>query len=327
MRDNKEIKERIAAHFMENEGGAVSDPQLAEWLEESGANRKLFYQYKRIWEESAYYMTLEEFDTERAWENIHAINQKKRHLGRRWKNAAYILSGVAASLLVLFVLSHRGLLDEPDELQMSLTTSYGNRSEVCLPDGSVIQLNAGSDITYIYDAQAEVRKVRFQGEGFFDVTESKTPFVVQMDNEVEIRVLGTSFNLRAYADDPTIQASLIEGSIEMSHNKDRLLMKAGDMSVFDKETNELMPVTGTLSHSYGWLENKLYMENMSLNEVCKYLERWYNVQITLQPGLGKKIHYNGVIKEETITEVLDALSRLSDIRYTVKGKQISITSK
>ena len=69
------------------------------------------------------------------------------------------------------------------------------------------------------------------------------------------------------------------------------------------------------------------MEDMSLSVVCKYLERWYDVEITLQPGLGEKIRYNGVIQEETVTDVMDALSRLSNISYHVKGKHISITSK
>ena len=72
---------------------------------------------------------------------------------------------------------------------------------------------------------------------------------------------------------------------------------------------------------------KLYIEDMSLSVVCKYLERWYDVEITLQPGLGEKIRYNGVIQEETVTDVMDALSRLSNISYHVKGKHISITSK
>ena len=69
------------------------------------------------------------------------------------------------------------------------------------------------------------------------------------------------------------------------------------------------------------------MDNMSLGDVCKYLERWYDVNITIQKNLGEKIHYNGVIQEETITEVLEALSHLSNIAYHVKGKNISITSK
>ena len=69
------------------------------------------------------------------------------------------------------------------------------------------------------------------------------------------------------------------------------------------------------------------MEDMPLSVVCKYLERWYDVKIMLQPGLGENIRYNGVIQEETVTDVMNALSRLSKIHYHVTGKNISITSK
>ena len=148
-----------------------------------------------------------------------------------------------------------------------------------------------------------------------------------MADGVEVKVLGTSFNLRAYADDPTVQASLVEGHIELGHNNDKLKMKAGDMAEFNKRTSTLKQLSGDVSHSYGWLNNKLYMDDMSLTDVCKYLERWYNVDIHIQEGLGKNIHYNGVIQEETITDVLEALSHLSNIAYHVKGKNISITPK
>ena len=104
-------------------------------------------------------------------------------------------------------------------------------------------------------------------------------------------------------------------------------MNAGDMAIFDKQTNKMRPTSGVLSHSYSWLEDKLYMDHMSLASVCKYLERRYDVTIHLQKDLGNSIHYDGVIQEETITDILGVLSRLSDISYNVKGKNISITSK
>ena len=69
------------------------------------------------------------------------------------------------------------------------------------------------------------------------------------------------------------------------------------------------------------------MDDMSLADVCKYLERWYNVDIAVQEDLGEQIRYNGVIQEDTIAEVMEALSKLSNIAYHVKGKHISITSK
>lgn len=283
--------------------------------------------YRKIWNETTRYMPAETFDAGQAWEKVDGIHQRKDRSRRRMRNMIYALSGAAAAILVIVVLSLVGQFDAPSDIRMGMRADYGNRSEVKLPDGSVIRLNSGSDITYIYNVKEKIRRVRFQGEGFFDVAKSKEPFVVEMANGLEVKVLGTSFNLQAYAEDPTVQASLVEGSIEISRHDTKLSMKAGDMAVFDKATNKLAKAEGILSHTYGWLENKLYMDDMPLADVCKYLERWYNVEIAIPQGLGETIRYNGVIKEESITDVMDALSRLSKINYAVKGKNISITSK
>lgn len=220
-----------------------------------------------------------------------------------------------------------GAFQKGSEVLVSMSADYGNRSEIMLPDGSLVKLNAGSEVVYSYDPKKKTREVDFQGEGFFDVSKSKEPFVIKVAGGLNVKVWGTSFNLQAYADDPVIQASLVEGCIELEKGNEMLRMKPGEIAIFDKETNKIKQIEGVLSHSYGWLDNKLYMEDMSLSVVCKYLERWYDVEITLQPGLGEKIRYNGVIQEETVTDVMDALSRLSNISYHVKGKHISITSK
>lgn len=325
-----EGKEYISDHIVDyllGGGKEITDPVLQEWLAGSESNQQELERYRRIWEESGNYMDMDIFDTNRAWEKIDRLNRRQVSLQRRLKNTYYTLSGVAATVLLMVVLSLTGLFDKEQEVSMRLTADYGNRSEIVLPDGSIVKLNSGSEVTYMYNPKKKVREVRFQGEGYFNVSKSKNPFIVKMANGVQVKVLGTTFNLKAYPDDPTIQASLIEGHIELEYNNNKLTMKAGEMAEFDKERNELRQIDGDLSHSYGWLNNKLYMEDMPLADVCKYLERWYDVDISIQGDLGKDIRYNGVIQEETITDVMKALSRLSNITYHVKGKNISITSK
>lgn len=325
-----EEKEHISDHIVDYLLGGekeITNPVLQEWLDRDEENRLELERYRRIWEESGHYMDSGLFDADRAWKQIDTVNRQRNIFRKRLNNIYYTLSGIAASVILMVVFSLSGVFEEEQDISVSLTADYGNRSEIALPDGSIVKLNSGSDITYVYNSKKKVREVRFQGEGFFDVSKSKTPFVVKMANGVEVRVLGTTFNLKAYADDPTVQASLVEGHIELGDHTNKLNMKAGEMAEFDKRTNKLKQLDGDLSHAYGWLNNKLYMDDMSLGDVCRYLERWYNVNITIQKDLGEKIHYNGVIQEETITEVLEALSHLSNIAYHVKGKNISVTSK
>lgn len=326
MEEKRDISNPII-NYLYGGNKEITDPVLQEWLVANESNQQELEQYRKIWEESGHYMDLGAFDADRAWEKVNESNRQKGIFRRRLKNTYYTLSGIAASILLMVVLSLAGVFEKEQDVAVRLTADYGSRSEIVLPDGSTVKLNSGSEVTYVYNSKRKVREVYFQGEGFFDVSRSKTPFVVKMGNGVEVKVLGTSFNLKAYADDPTIQASLIEGHIELEHNKDKLTMKAGEMAEFDKRTNQLKPIDGYLFHSCGWMSNKLYMNDMSLADVCKYLERAYNIDISIEKELGEKIRYNGVIQEETITDVMEALSHLSNIAYHVKGKNISITSK
>ncbi|OKZ33478.1 FecR domain-containing protein [Parabacteroides sp. merdae-related_45_40] len=314
MEEQKTIKDYIVDYLLDGEDEKRLDPVLVEWLAEDESHRKEFNLYKKIWEESHRYTEVEAFDPDLAWEKVDKINRQKVYLRKYWKNMLYTASGVAASLLIVLALSFMGTFQKGSEVLVSMSADYGNRSEIMLPDGSLVKLNAGSEVVYSYDPKKKTREVDFQGEGFFDVSKSKDPFVIKV---------AASFNLQAYADDPVIQASLVGGCIELEKGNEKLRMKPGEIAVFDKKTDKIKQVEGVLSHSYGWLDNKLYMEDMSLSVVCKYLERWYDVKIMLQPGLGENIRYNGVIQEETVTDVMNALSRLSKIRYHVTGKNIS----
>ncbi|WP_293674353.1 FecR family protein [uncultured Parabacteroides sp.] len=327
MEEQKHIKDYIVDYLLEENAKKSIDPVLAEWLVEDESNRKDFDLYKKIWGESLLYTESGTFDSNLAWEKVNTMNlQKKKYRKHLW-NISYMVSGAAASLLIILALSFADVFQKGSDVVVRMTAGYGNRSEVVLPDGSFVKLNSGSEVIYSYDPKKRIREVDFHGEGFFDVSKNKDPFVIKTVGGLCVKVWGTSFNLQAYTDDLVVQASLVEGCIELESGNEKLVMKPGEIAVFDKATNKIKQVRGILSHSYGWLDNKLYMEDMPLSVVCKYLERWYDVNIILQPELGESIHYNGVIQEETVTDVMDALSRLSNISYHVKGKDISITSK
>ncbi|WP_106827918.1 FecR family protein [Parabacteroides pacaensis] len=327
MEEQKNISDYIMNYLQEDEETRIIDPVLAQWLGESKSNKEDFERYKKIWKDSRSYVEPETFDRNKAWAKIDVVNRRKENFRRHLKQMTYVVSGVAASLLVMFVLSFMGVLEKGEKVLVSMAADYGSRSEITLPDGSVVKLNSGSKVTYSYDSEEKIREVSFEGEGFFDVSKSKEPFVIRTAGGLDVKVWGTSFNLQAYPDNPVVEASLVEGCIELVHHDKKWMMKPGEMAAFDKHMNEFKPVKGVVSHSYGWLDNKLYMDNMTLAEVCRNLSRWYNVHITIEGDLGNKIYYNGVIKEETITDVMEALSRLSNITYHVKGKNISITSK
>ena len=308
MEKKKQIGEHIVDHLSERMNEEIVDPVLDEWLAEDESNQEDFKRYKEIWKETGSYLEQKTFNAQYAWDKIDRINKERDNKRKRLVNIGYIISGVAATLLLVLGFSKMGVFDKQPEMLVRMTADYGSRSEVVLPDGSVVKLNSGSDITYSYNAKENIREVNFQGEGFFDVSKNKIPFVIKMSNGLRLKVHGTSFNLQAYTDEKTVEASLVEGCIELDHGNDKLLMKEQMLLRRLRLGKYLWPIF----FKY-WLEDKLYMDHMSLASVCKYLERRYDVTIHLQKDLGNSIHYDGVIQEETITDILGVLSRLSDI--------------
>lgn len=327
MNMNKDIKDCILKHLQDSGKKESSDPLLNEWLDEDEANRKDFSLYKRIWKELQHYIEKDQFNVEAAWRKTDAkIRNQKLHR-RRMKNAFLTVYGVAASLILVLAFSTMEFFTSDNAINVDMTVNYGNRSDITLPDGSVVKLNSGSTISYTYHPKRKIREINFHGEGFFKVAKKEQPFVIRMNNGPELKVLGTSFNLRAYPDEDIIQTSLVEGSVQLVYEEKKVKMKAGEMIIFNKNDYNFKYKEGVLLHTYSWLENKLYMDNMSLTDVCKNLERRYDVIITLQKNIGNDIHYNGVLQEETITDILDALTHLSQITYQVNGKHICITKK
>ena len=323
------IGEHIVDHLLQEEKSRQPGRELKDWLDSSTENNAELSNYKKIWDASADAPVIKKFDVNEAWQKVDSEIELRNSRSRRIRNIGLVLSGMAASLLIFFSLNFFTDVFSGSEATIAMSTTYGSRSEVVLPDGSVVKLNAGSNLQYHYDKISQTRKVDFSGEAFFEVSKSKKPFEILTPDGLKVKVLGTKFNLSTYPDDRTAQTSLFEGKVELSKDgSSSLILKPGEMAVLDKNSNQISYAKGEISRTTSWMQNKLYMENMSLEDVCKYLERWYDVHITLSDEkLGEKIHYTGVLKEQTVVDVLNALCQLSSISYELKGKEITINEK
>lgn len=332
MKEHFSIGEGIVDRLQNGRLGSLSDDEFESWLKSNSIDKNDWDKYKRIWESTGEAMDLERFRASEAWEKVDDRIRKRERKITYKRNLMLVFSGVAASVLLFFGLYHfTGYFKSSGtpESNIVVTTTYGSRSEVVLPDGSRVKLNAGSRLKYHYKNEDKERKVDFSGEAFFDVAKSKIPFVIHTPDSLIVKVLGTKFNLSSYDDDLYTQTSLFDGMVELSKKgAPDLVLLPGHIAVFDKAANKIEYSSGTVEHSTSWMQNKLYMENMSLSDVCKYLDRWYDVKITFDDScLGEKIHYTGVLKEPTILDVLNALCNLSSIKYELQGKNITIHSK
>ena len=329
--DQKKIPgEKIIDHLMDGSREQNHSPELEQWVSESEGNAVELEKYRKIWKTVNKISAAASFDAGNAFSKIDQTIQKKFNQRNRLIRLSIAVSSAAAVLLVVFGLKLFFKSSAASSGIVSVQTEMGDRSTVVLPDGTHVKLNAGTHLNYHLNDQNNAREVSFSGEAFFEVAKSKTPFVISTTSGLTVKVLGTKFNLRAYPSEPEVQTTLIEGSVSLTNanSSQSLKIKPGQIASYNKAENGLSLVGGIPEHMLSWMENKLYMDNMNLQEVCWQLERWYNVKIWIKDErLKQSIHYTGVLSEETIVDVLDALCQLSPIQYKMEGKNIIITKK
>lgn len=213
-----------------------------------------------------------------------------------------------------------------------LVVPYGKNSFVTLADGTQVYLNAGSRLIYPSYFEGKVREVILFGEAYFNVAPmTDKPFIVQT-SEINVEVLGTQFNLSAYASDKTIETVLVEGKVKITENNRKLFKKGyvlnpNELASFNRETLETTIRTVDVSNYVTWHEGYMNFESVDLSRIVKRIERYYNINVRLDdPMLGQlKITGKLKLKEEkdNLLQVIASaasldLIKINDNYYVLK---------
>lgn len=213
----------------------------------------------------------------------------------------------------------------------TLKIPYGKRFELQLSDGTSIHLNAGTTLKYpIHFIEGQNRQVYLDGEAFFNVSKDKLhPFLVNAD-ELNVRVLGTHFNVSNYPEDEMTDVVLVEGSVGLyKATKDfdatkSTILKPGFKGSFDRKNNSISTKSVDTEIYTAWVDGELYLRNMSFENICKKLERQYDVTIiNKNPKLANE-KFNASFKDEPIEKVLSYFNDVYGIKYTITNKQVTI---
>jgi ferric-dicitrate binding protein FerR (iron transport regulator) len=281
------------------------------------------------------------------------VPEKKRPVLRRLVMAA----GVAASLFLILYLVSPGMFTnksfKSQASQNTVSTKKGSKSKIQLPDGTQVWLNADSKITYNENFQGSLREVELTGEAFFDVVRDESrPFVIHT-SVIDVKVLGTAFNVRSYSDEKNTETSLIRGSVEVTlrDNPDKkYMLKPNDKLTIDNKQAKAVceDVTADKTAGYSkqavlltlgkvrykekdssivetlWVKNRLAFDAEPLEQVALKLERWFDVKVTITDEALKRNEYTAFFEEESLQEVMDALEYTGKFRYTINKKEIVI---
>ncbi len=258
----------------------------------------------------------------------------------KYKRSKYIISVLtrAAAILLLPVLSF-GLYmtlkyQSSKHSQISVNQVYNEVfssadaiTKVTLPDGSNVWLNHSSSLKYPAIFQSNTRTVALNGEGYFEVVHnSKIPFIVKA-GEIQIKAIGTTFNVMAYPDENRIETSLINGHVELVREElngnliSLLDMKPTDLAIFNKEVKEISTHTINDDRYFSWREGKLVFNEEPMEEVVKKLSRWFNVDIQIKDPELLELEYTATFVHETLPQVMELLALMSPINYSISNRQ------
>lgn len=213
----------------------------------------------------------------------------------------------------------------------TLTVPYGKRFEITLSDGTTVNLNAGTSLKYpVKFINGEDRRVFLEGEAFFKVSsDANHPFVVNA-NELDVRVLGTQFNVTSYPEDDAINTVLVEGSVnvynsETDYNPQMATqLTPGFMALWEKSSNEISVEVADIEMHTAWIKGKIIFRHISLDHIFKKLERHYNVEII---NNNKSIGVDLITTSfdiETIDQVFKVINELHPLNYNIDNNQIII---
>ncbi|MBP1641028.1 MAG: fec operon regulator FecR [Bacteroidetes bacterium] len=305
---------------------------LRQWMGKSSANQRYYMQICDIWESSSADTT--SFNKDQAYRRFktriaaQALSAEKR--------GVFVLSRFVrwtAVIVVAFVLGSFSVYVWNQYSQSSnlytVTVPLGSKSKVELPDHTTVWLNAGSKLCYSPDFAKRSRQVSLEGEAYFEVAKNpKMPFTVN-GREMAVKVLGTKFNVRSYREDPTVDITLLEGSISLTNHlaESQLpcFLKPNEKATLNKKNGQMTIEAVQASDWSEWTRGKLVFDAERFGQIIRRLEREYNVTIRVQDKeLMNRKFYGDFRKAQSIQEIFDIMTASNQFRYKFKESVITV---
>ena len=236
-------------------------------------------------------------------------------VGRVWQRVAAV--AVVVVMTGLGVLAGHWLMPSQQGAEglLSIRTGVGERSNVTLPDGTEVQLNAKTTVTYDCSMPHDERRVQVDGEAYFNVAkDAEHPFVVSADG-VDVTCLGTAFNIRNYGEERNISVLLTEGKVRVSAGEADLTMEPNSRVVFDKGSQSMSKQLVNPDNYLCWLNNEIRYNDHTLEEIAAELSRNYNIRIVITSDRLREERFTGYLGHSSLRNVLEVLSMTSNMRY------------
>ena len=209
------------------------------------------------------------------------------------------------------------------ELINTIRVPRGGEYNLVLSDGSRIWLNSESELTFPAKFNGNQRKIALKGEAYLEVAKNETlPFIVEVEG-TQVEVLGTSFNVKAYEN---IETTLVEGKVCIRTNSlTETILNPGEQGVVTKESSEITVKQVDTRLYTSWVKGMFAFRSLSLEEIMKTFERWYNVTVTFENDELKQRRFTGNLRRnEEINPHLDVISLTTNVEFEFSGEKILV---
>ena len=271
-------------------------------------------------------------------------NNSKKSFKRILYAVAVAASVIGFSFFVYFKINAK---EQVKNSLNEVATKRGSKSFIKLPDGTQVWLNADSKLTFKENFGDKTREVSLNGEAFFDVFhDAQHPFIIHT-GKADVKVLGTTFNIKNYALDKTMEATLIKGKIEVTlidRPDEKIIIHPSEKIIISKENkspsvgknrntavavvNKVILTTATFKDSLiaetSWVKDKMVIVNQPLSTIAEELERKFAVTIVFKTNAVKQYRYTGVFDKETVSEIFHIIQLSRKINYSIDNKIITI---
>lgn len=307
--------------YLNNELNKEQRVELEQWVAGDTAHKQYFYEMTEVWL-AANAASGSKEESNRAFQHFRgriSTSQKKKSISLRFvRVAAAIFTGI----LLLgggYYWGHNHFDPSSFYAMQMVEVPIGSRSRIVLQDGTVVWLNAGSKLSYTGAFSHQDRNVRLEGEGYFEVTRNeKLPFIVNT-GDLDVKVLGTRFSVKAYSDEESIEVILAEGSVNLLNIKnpdESLIMKPEQQVIYNKETGstDIRKVSASLAGH--WITGAHFFNEQTMEQIVRELEKSFDVTFIFRNEEKKKLTFYGDFRvDDSLDDILMIMSSSGKFKY------------
>ncbi len=313
---------------------------VEKWKQDSPKNLKEFELHKQTWDET--HIKFNPTNSELIFKNIlNKIDDQQEQKIRSIKKPVLInirpfifLSKIAATILLFGAVWYYATHISPDsksELIVKTVQKHnpaGQKSKIYLPDGTEVWLNAESKITFPEQFLPNKREVILTGEAFFNVTKNpEQPFIVKT-GKISTIVLGTSFNINAFENEPNVKVSLKTGKVKVEFENNLglkfLFLNPGEAMNYNKTNDDVRKEIFNNELSLAWKDGVIVFEDAEFDEIINTLSRWYGVNFKIENRKYDSWSYTGSFDNAILENVLHSISFTKEFTYKINQKNVNI---